>query len=151
MNAPLLSVRNLCVSFGGPPAVNGVSFDLAPGEALGIVGESGSGKLLTCRAILGLLPRAAQVSGSIRLQDHELAVGSFESIRGRRISMIFQAPSTHLDPLMRVGDQVAEALVGHNGVSWPRRGGRRSNCWPTFVFPSRRDGRAPIRTSFRAA
>ena len=115
----LLSVRGLTVRFGGATAVEGASFDLAPGEALGVVGESGSGKSMTCRALMALTPSAAAVTGSARLEGDELLGpgGAAVAARGRRLGMVFQVPSTHLDPLMRVGDQVAEGLVRHDGLS----------------------------------
>ena len=122
----LLSVGDLRVAFGADAVVEGVGFELARGEALGIVGESGSGKSMTCRAVLGLLPPAARVSGSVRLDGAELLAPGGEAMaaaRGRRMAMIFQAPASHLDPLMRIGDQVAEALIRHRGL--PRAEARR--------------------------
>jgi len=120
----LLSVEDLSVSFatarGRVEAVRGISFEVRPGEIVGIVGESGSGKSVTCRAILGLLPGIAQFSGSIRLEGRELTRLSDEdwcSVRGARIAMIFQNPSSHLDPLRRIGWQVAAPLRRHAGLS----------------------------------
>ena len=114
---PLLSVQDLSVTFDFwgrlVPAVQGVSFQLEAGEILGIVGESGSGKSVTCRAILGLLPPSAQIGGRILLDGTDLtalpAARMAAEVRGRRISMIFQNPSSHLDPLMTIGGQIAEA------------------------------------------
>jgi peptide/nickel transport system ATP-binding protein len=115
--APLLSVQNLSVEFDfwgrSVPAVQDVSFQLDTGEILGIVGESGSGKSVTCRAILGLLPPSAKVGGRILFDGTDLTTLSADrmaaEVRGRRISMIFQNPSSHLDPLMTIGGQIAEA------------------------------------------
>jgi len=119
----LLEVRDLRVGFpsaaGVLPAVRGVSFALAPGEVLGLVGESGSGKSVTALAVMGLLPPQARVEGSIRFEGRELtALGArdFRQLRGARIGMIFQEPMTALNPVMRVGDQVAEAVRAHQRV-----------------------------------
>jgi peptide/nickel transport system ATP-binding protein len=124
--APLLEVEGLTVDFetrAGPvSAVRGVSFSLAPGEILGVVGESGSGKSVTCRAILGLLPRTARVGGSIRFDGRELthlSEADWEHMRGRQGAMIFQNPASHLDPLMRVGAQIGESLRHHMDRSGP--------------------------------
>ena len=124
--AKILDVRDLVVAFatdhGVLTAVDGVSFDLERGEVLGIVGESGSGKTVTCRAIIRLLPsrRARIVSGSIKLDGDELTTKSeadMRKVRGRRIGMIFQNPLTHLNPIMTVGDQIAETMRVHQGLT----------------------------------
>ena len=115
----LLSVRDLSVRFGETRAVEDVSFDLERGAALGIVGESGSGKSVTCRALMRLLPETARISGSVEFDGRDLLLASrreLETVRGRRIAMIFQSPASHLDPLMRIGDQVAQALRKHMGL-----------------------------------
>ncbi|HXV24726.1 MAG TPA: ABC transporter ATP-binding protein [Alphaproteobacteria bacterium] len=94
-------------------AVEGVSLDLHLGEVLGIVGESGSGKSVTCRAITRLLPLSARVSGRILLEGDDILAldeNDMRGIRGEKIAMIFQNPSTHLDPLMRIGRQIGEGL-----------------------------------------
>ena len=116
----LLSVRDLTVTFGPVIAASGVSFDLAQGEALGIVGESGSGKSVTCRALLRLLPASARVTGSVAFDGQEVTAlreDALDALRGRRIGMIFQSPASHLDPLMRIGDQVGQTLRRHRGLS----------------------------------
>lgn len=124
----LLEVQNLRVSFPGSPrpldAVREVSFSIPRGGVLGLVGESGSGKSVTSLAIMRLLPPGAMVSGDIRFQVNGTAadlsglnVEQMRSIRGSRISMIFQEPMTALNPVMRVGDQIAEAVRAHNEVS----------------------------------
>ena len=124
--APILDVRDLVVEFetdhGVLRAVDGVSFDLNEGEVLGLVGESGSGKTVTCRAIIRLLPsrRARIVSGSVKLAGEELTTMSEADMRkqrGSRIGMIFQNPLTHLNPVMTVGDQIAETMRVHRGLS----------------------------------
>jgi peptide/nickel transport system ATP-binding protein len=116
----LLHVADLSVVFEGPngpaAAVHNVSFGLRAGEVLGIVGESGSGKSVTLRAIMGLLPAAATVTGSVRFEGQELLGMNPERLRqmrGRSLSMIFQNPASHLDPLMTIGQQVAESLRQH--------------------------------------
>jgi peptide/nickel transport system ATP-binding protein len=121
---PLISVKDLCVDFDmcnqHVHAVRGVSFDLNKGEILGIVGESGSGKSVMCRSLLGLLPPKAQVSGDIFFDGQDLSNLSDEewrSIRGKRASMIFQNPSSHLDPLMKSGTHVVEPLRFHDDVT----------------------------------
>ncbi|GIK82967.1 MAG: ABC transporter ATP-binding protein [Alphaproteobacteria bacterium] len=123
----ILSVRDLAVGFGsgdtGVQAVRGVSFTLGSGEIMGIVGESGSGKSVTCRALLGLLPASARVTGEARFDGQDLLACSeaeLRRIRGRQISMIFQNPASHLDPLMTVGRHVAEPLRFHFDERRPR-------------------------------
>ncbi|MEY8841527.1 dipeptide ABC transporter ATP-binding protein [Cribrihabitans sp. XS_ASV171] len=123
---PLLSVRDLSIGFGGgDPVVRDVSFDVMPGQTLALVGESGSGKTITCRAVLRILPRAAQVrsgvvtlngpNGSLVLSD--LSERQMRDVRGDRISMIFQEPMRSLSPLHRIGNQVSEVLWLHRGAS----------------------------------
>ncbi|WP_162795469.1 ABC transporter ATP-binding protein, partial [Nonomuraea lactucae] len=123
-----LSIRDLQVTFpGGVHAVRGVTFDVAPGEVLGIVGESGSGKSVTSLAVLGLLPPGARADGSVRLAGREL-IGLDErelaAIRGRSISMVFQDPLSSLTPVYTVGHQVAEAVRAHQDLprdrAWTR-------------------------------
>lgn len=116
---PLLEVKNLTVSFGHFKAVKNVSFSLQPGEILGIVGESGSGKSVTCRAVAGLLAGGAEAQGHVTLEGQDLlALGEAEwcAIRGRDIGMIFQNPASHLDPLRRIGQQIAAPMVRHLGI-----------------------------------
>jgi oligopeptide/dipeptide ABC transporter ATP-binding protein len=116
MTEPLLEVSDLRVELpvarGVVHAVRGASFSVAPGEALGVVGESGSGKTMALRAVAGLLPRQGEVTGgTIRFHGEEIqtaTVGRMRELRGRRIAMVFQEPMTALNPVMRVGDQIAE-------------------------------------------
>jgi peptide/nickel transport system ATP-binding protein len=124
MAEPVLSVSDLTVTFpseqGRVNAVRGLSYSVCPGEVLGIVGESGSGKSVSSLAVMGLLPKQAEVTGSIKFQDRELLGRSdaeLSEIRGRRISMIFQDPLSALTPVYTVGDQVAEALLVHGAPS----------------------------------
>jgi len=119
----ILEVRDLDVSFSsheGPVhAVMGVDFDLAAGETLGVVGESGSGKTVTSMAILGLLPKQATVTGSIRFRGVELLGASAEemrSVRGNRIAMVFQDALTALNPVYTVGDQISEMVSSHHDM-----------------------------------
>jgi oligopeptide/dipeptide ABC transporter ATP-binding protein len=117
----LLSVQDLRVQFwtarGTIYAVNGISFDIAPGETLGIVGESGCGKSVTSLAILGLLPRAGRVvGGSASLEGRNLvglSDAELRRIRGKDIAMIFQDPMTSLNPVLTIGRQIREALETH--------------------------------------
>jgi peptide/nickel transport system ATP-binding protein len=116
----LLSVKHLTVRFGDTTAVDDVSFDLERGGALGIVGESGSGKSVTCRALMKLLPPAARIDGSVGFDGTDVLAAPetvLNGIRGKRIAMIFQSPASHLDPLMRIGDQVAETLRKHTDLT----------------------------------
>ena len=122
---PLLSVDDLRVQFwtrrGTVHAVNGISFDIAPGETLGIVGESGCGKSVTSLALLGILPRAGKItSGSATFGDRDLfqlSERELRRIRGRDIAMIFQDPMTSLNPVLTIGRQIREAIETHLDLS----------------------------------
>jgi peptide/nickel transport system ATP-binding protein len=114
--APILEVSGLTIAFGERRVVDGISFAIRPGETLGLVGESGSGKSATSLALLRLLPPAARVSGSIRFEGcalESLPDEGMRRLRGSGIAMIFQEPMTALNPVMRVGEQIAEALHAH--------------------------------------
>ncbi len=134
---PLLDIQNLGVRFltqSGPvTAVSDVSFQISPGQTVAVVGESGSGKSVTAQAVMGILPRSAVITaGCIQLNDVDATSASdssvdlaqldpasdaFRSIRGNRISMIFQEPMTSLSPLHTVGNQISEAVLVHRDVS----------------------------------
>ncbi len=124
MTAPLLDVKHLTVVFDGSPAVTAVddvSFQIAAGETLGLVGESGSGKSVTAFSVLRLLQPPGRVSGGqVLFEGRDLLTLSereMRAVRGARISLIFQEPMTALNPVMRVGDQIAEALLVHGQAS----------------------------------
>jgi peptide/nickel transport system ATP-binding protein len=117
----VLEVTDLRVTFpGGVRAVRGLSYAVAPGEVLGIVGESGAGKSAAALAVMGLLPRGARASGSVRWRGREL-LGlpdrRLAAVRGRRIAMVFQQSLSALTPVYRVGDQIAEAVAAHGGTT----------------------------------
>ena len=154
--SPLLDIRDLTIAFpqsragralssaqpaatvAPAAAVRGLSFSIEPGEVLGLVGESGSGKSITSLAIMGLLPPSAIVTGDIIFQNsvqsgdsvamHLTTLPSHQlrQLRGSRIAMIFQEPMTALNPVMRVGEQIAEAVLAHNRVS-------KSEAWRRAV------------------
>ncbi len=118
----LLQVENLWVEIAGTSILRGISFDLAAGEALGLVGESGCGKSMLGLSLMGMLPPAGKVSqGRIVLEGREIqALSAREvlSIRGSELAMVMQDPFTSLNPVMRIGDQIAEAIVLHQDLSW---------------------------------
>ena len=125
MSGPLLEVRDLCVEFrtrhGTLRALDGVSFDIAPGEILGVVGESGAGKSLTGAAIIGLLePPGRMCGGQILLEGRridDLPAEAMRRIRGKQIGSIFQDPLTALNPLYTIGRQLTETLRTHLPLS----------------------------------
>lgn len=153
---PLLSVRDLRIRFGSKTVVQGVSFDLMPGEKLALVGESGSGKTITALSLLKLVPQA-HIEGSavldvapdgprelLGLSEHQL-----RGVRGRDVAVIFQEPMTALNPLFTIGDQIAEVIELHEGLS-------RSEAWQRAVAllastgipePERRAGAYPHQLS----
>ena len=145
MSLPLLEVEDLHVTFrtaSGPVhAVDGVSFTMAPGASLGVVGESGSGKSVTARALLRLfaITDDVHISGSVHFDGVDLLridERRLRDVRGGQIGMIFQDPLTSLNPLMAVGEQIAESLRLHRGHGAdPRPLPRRSNCWPGSASP----------------
>jgi peptide/nickel transport system ATP-binding protein len=118
MRDALLVVDELSVSYAGATVVEAVSLEIAPSRCLGVIGESGAGKTQAFLAMMGLLPRAARVTGRATLAGVDLLAPAARSLRGQRIAMNFQDPMTSLTPHMRIGDQVAEPLVIHRGMSW---------------------------------
>jgi oligopeptide transport system ATP-binding protein len=143
---PILAVEDLEVRFwtsrGTVHAVNGVSFDIAPGETLGIVGESGCGKSVTSLALLGILPRAGRVTaGSARFGGAELTTMSdsqMRDIRGRQIAMIFQDPMTSLNPVLTIGRQLREPLETHLGMNKKEAEERATELLDQVGIPSAR-------------
>ena len=147
MTEPLLSVDDLRVEFwterGTIHAVNGISFDVGPGETLGIVGESGCGKSVTSLALLGILPRAGKVVAGtamfggrnlLALSDAEL-----RRVRGREIAMIFQDPMTSMNPVLTVGRQIREALETHFGMRRAAADARAAELLDQVGIPSARN------------
>ncbi len=143
---PLLQVRDLHVRFVTRDrtvhAVNGVSFDLAKGEVLGILGESGSGKSVTLRSIQKLLPPRRTVLGGEILLDGEdvlkMPEKQLSRMRGAEVAMIFQEPATAFDPVYTVGDQICETIVHHEGVSWSTARARALELLELVRIPSAR-------------
>src|SRR5690242_10426788 len=126
MTSALLAVRDLKTHFftvdGITRAVDGVSFDVFPGETLGIVGESGCGKSVTALSIMRLLPPrlARTVNGSVTFENRDLVQldeTEMRKLRGNRLAMIFQEPMTSLNPVLTVGHQIAESVRIHTGAS----------------------------------
>jgi peptide/nickel transport system ATP-binding protein len=128
MSEPVLSVRNLRVEFptrrARLVAIDDVSFDIEPGEVLGMVGESGAGKSVTGSAIIGLIEPPGRIAGGeillSGLRIDELDPGAMRRIRGKRIGMVFQDPLTSLDPLYRIGEQLTETIATHTGLRGER-------------------------------
>ncbi len=144
MSAPLLSVTDLRASFftsrGEVQAVRGVSFELRPGEILGIVGESGSGKSITCMSLLGLLKANGKVvAGSALFEGRDLLKlddGELRKLRGDEIGMIFQDPMTSLNPTLTVGEQVIETILRHRRISRAEARGRAIELFELVRIPS---------------
>ncbi|KTB81528.1 ABC transporter ATP-binding protein [Pseudomonas syringae] len=119
----VLSVSDLTVRFAGAPAnvVDGVSFTVKRGKTLAIVGESGCGKSVTSMGLMGLLPATAEVGASASLLINEALLGMSEErlldVRGNRMAMIFQEPMTSLNPVFTIGEQIAESVIRHQGLS----------------------------------
>jgi peptide/nickel transport system ATP-binding protein len=144
MNGPLLKVDDLRIALAGDgtsyTAAEGVSFEIARGEAFGLVGESGCGKSITALAIMGLLRRPLSLAGGrIALDGREIQhapSSEMRRLRGSRIAMIFQEPMTALNPLSPVGRQIAEMFVLHQGASWDEAMGRAEDALRQVRVPS---------------
>ena len=121
--APLLRVDHLSIGFktdkGVLRAVDDISYAIAPGKTLGLVGESGCGKSTTALALMGLLPHTASVTGQAHFSGHELfsqSESQWRDVRGNKVAMIFQEPMTALNPVIRIGEQIGETFVLHQGL-----------------------------------
>lgn len=140
----LLKVQNLSTSFFTPrgevQAVRGVSFEVKPGEILGIVGESGSGKSITCMSILRLLKSTGRIVGGEALFEGEdlfsLKEEAMRDLRGNDIAIIFQDPMTSLNPTLTVGEQVTEAIIRHRNVSTAEARARAIELFELVHIPS---------------
>ena len=160
MTEPVLSVRDLRVEFvtrrGILKAIDGISFDIAKGEVLGVVGESGAGKSVTGSAVIGLIDPPGRIAGGeIRLSGtriDNLPPEEMRKVRGKRIGMIFQDPLTSLNPLYRVSEQLIETIRTHTeSFRLGRPASAPSNFWPRSAFRRRRGASTAIRTSSPAA
>jgi ABC-type dipeptide/oligopeptide/nickel transport system ATPase component len=158
MSEPILSIRDLRVAFPRRAApsvtvVDGVGFDVMPGEIVGVVGESGSGKSMTARSVLRLLPKTAEVQGSIRFRGDEVLKMSPDRIRemrGALVSMVFQDPMTSFNPAAdRRPDRRSVAIHDRTGRASLGSGWRA--CWRGSALPTRWLARAPIRMNSPAA
>ncbi|MHB8189074.1 MAG: ABC transporter ATP-binding protein [Ferrimicrobium sp.] len=138
----LLRVKDLYVELERTPIVRGISFEVREGELVGLIGESGSGKSMTALALMRLLPEGVHQHGSVRFEEVELSSLSerrLSALRGDRIAMIFQEPMTALDPLMRVGRQITEAIHLHRSVSRSEARDRMIELMHTVGFPRPRE------------
>ncbi len=120
MNSPVLQSRNLSVSFHGQTVVHHLDIQVQKGGTTAIVGESGSGKSVTAVAVLGLLPKTAEITGEMYFEDEDLLLLSeknMRSIRGNKISMIFQEPMTSLNPVFTIGEQIKDVIKLHKHIS----------------------------------
>jgi ABC-type glutathione transport system ATPase component len=159
MTPPILSVRDLRVAFatrrGVLSAVDGVSFDIAQGEVLGVVGESGAGKSVTGAAVMGLIDPPGRITGGeISLAGRRidnLPPETMRRIRGKRIGPIVQDPLASLDPLYRIGDQLIETIRTHAGLSRSAARQRAADLLAEVASQPRSNAKTATRMSFRAA
>ena len=140
---PVVRVRDLRVRLSRAgkviSAVNGVSFDLAAGECLTVIGESGSGKSVMLRSLMRLLPANAQITGEMTVGGTDVLKASraeLTELRGGKVSMVFQEPSTALDPVFSIGDQISETLMRHEGMSRARSMERALELLEMVAIPS---------------
>jgi peptide/nickel transport system ATP-binding protein len=152
MTEPVLSVRDLHVTYraqsGDVPAVRGVSFDLAPGETLGLAGESGCGKSTIAGTLLRVLPRGTQVTGEVLLDGEnvlEMRPGRLRAVRWSELSIVFQGALHALNPVQRVGDQIAEAIELHASSTGVKA--RIGELLETVGLPAHRAGDYPHQLS----
>ncbi len=131
MSVPLATIRNLSVAYDGETALNGLSFDIPKGGRLAIIGESGSGKSSFARALSGLLPANAALSGEIGWPGFE----DRQPQAGRDLCLVLQDPATSLDPVMTIGRQVAEGARAHLGLAWPQAMAQAENLLARVRLP----------------
>ena len=118
----LLEIEELDLSIHGTPILRGVSFNVAPGQIVGVIGESGSGKSMTAFAVMQLLPEGSVCRGRVTLNGRDVLTldeRALCGLRGREVGMVFQEPMTALNPIQPIGEQVAETILIHEDVSWP--------------------------------
>ena len=142
-NTPAIEAQDLTVTFAREGnhirAVNGISFALKRGEVLTVIGESGSGKSVMLRTLLGLIPGYATVGGRVMVRGVDMTTLSAEqrsAMRGRDVSMIFQEPATAFDPVYTVGEQIAETIIRHEGVSHLTAMARAKDLLDLVAIPS---------------
>jgi peptide/nickel transport system ATP-binding protein len=152
VSEPLLSVRDLCVTYrsqaGGVPAVRGVSFDVGPGETLGLAGESGCGKSTIAGALLRVLPRGTEVTGEVLLDGEDvlgMKPGRLRAVRWTEMSIVFQGALHALNPVQRVGGQIAEAIEIHREA--PNAKARVAELLELVGLPARRSDDYPHQLS----